>query len=508
MKYYINFFWAGKRIPKKIRVNIRNWGRVIFRNNLNYILILWLDNFTYKSVLDDQKQEKLCKIYPIEIRNFDEIIGTEKSDYLLRLYMLFIESEQYAFASDIARMLTLNKYPGIYLDMDVNPGLKTLPNPDELQKMSKISTINFLAKGREYSGCYRLESEILFFMGKSDGLNSLIATCRKESAIYFHYIQEEIRHMQTFYKSNDYIDFNKSLFKEEKYKKHLIAFKEKSHLKYRMANKELFKDVKYNNAPAFQDGTAPWVSYQQLIFYEIITECEKTLKVDIPKYYHNYYKEHLDKCFSSGQDNFCLYSWNDPGYSRLTSLDNASKTIGKYFRKKREKFIDQLSRPNVQEEIISYRFKLKIHNFIVNIVRSMEKYQAYKKQKSSFLSSNFGINRTNILINQLSAIHEEENLFILQKKLIFEFKSYALQKEGYEKSGGLFKRIGVNPNSSMTRLMMKMYHFYHENKSDDYNKEIFMVFLHNIFHKINGELINKTHVRKQLLDQIGNYNSN
>jgi len=141
----IHYFWTGSLAPIAVRRNIANMKNIIKLSNSNSEVCLWvrkedisnnsifrqkfflecfIENQALKleyynlSAMDDQGAFQNIKVIII-----DDLMDCYETKFpkIICVFKKMLEYKAYPFASNLARCLILNFFPGIYLDCDTEP---------------------------------------------------------------------------------------------------------------------------------------------------------------------------------------------------------------------------------------------------------------------------------------------------------------------------------------------------------------------------------------------------
>lgn len=125
----IHFIWLGQLLPNNRLEHIKNWSNL----NEEFQINLWLDEIgaesnsifgtTYSTAVEKTKALiNQHQIKNIEIKDIQEFNTTEEENYWQFIrYEIDKLRPNYGAASDLLRLIILEKHGGAYYDSDVNP---------------------------------------------------------------------------------------------------------------------------------------------------------------------------------------------------------------------------------------------------------------------------------------------------------------------------------------------------------------------------------------------------
>ena len=331
---FLHYYWTGKEPPAYLIKNLNNWALYLKKHDSLFKIILWID------LLNKDITHKLNP--NISIKEFSTIKFEKIYINLHDVYIIFKRNKLFAFASDLARILILNAYPGIYIDIDIKPNFdEPFPKNKEsfLQLFDSKSSIKFYAPPMHYEENFFIENWILFYFGFPQGLRFLLAEmeqkAKQDKLLILHCAlqhkefceHEQCKHMQ------------KSNFKVG-YKRQLQAYLKRDATSYKRATQETFFEYKakipsfsnkYFNTGYFKEGTPVWTNYLQMAYKSTDLTFKDKLNTSAMSY-HLFYQKEIAKFFQQDQESLPLFSWCDPGFQRLNELNAAATLIQKAYR--------------------------------------------------------------------------------------------------------------------------------------------------------------------------------
>ncbi|AJC48873.1 hypothetical protein IB642_01210 [Allofrancisella guangzhouensis] len=409
---------------------------------------LWLDEPLFIKVSSKLK-------HFTEVKQFDEQlfkIKEEKLGSLMNLYNLFINNQLYAFASDIARIIILNHFSGIYLDCDIAPNIKyEFPSKLELQKIFNDCAPN----GFYMQFVWHTTENGILFNFKNNNLLDLLQ--KLENMVsqdrYINDVNDDVNQFINFRESDGFKRINSSNFYQE-YHNQLAAFKQKNVRKYREANAETFKNIIYKGEQAFTEDNPcpPWTRNIQTVYQQTVTSFKNDCRL-LTTYQYDIYRKQVAKYFKSEQGRLLLYNWADPGFTRLTKLKDATNKI-------ETMFIDYKVRRITP--FLSYFI-----TFLSYLIKSLKNYHHFAQNHQRFKHSNTGILRANALrrnlqmyynalVNRDSTLNHKK----IEKEIISEIITFAKQRGEYIQYSGIFNKLRVNDHSSMSYIIRAMKQYY------------------------------------------------
>lgn len=344
----LNFFWVGNTPSYALKMNLANWKEHLLSSNSKAEVFLWTNKETLEKMFAKYKGLTLFKAksnlflnedesfninqftwslksengenVAISVLEIDALLEHYQKDYpkLIRMYQSLIANKVYPFASDYARAFILNFFPGIYFDADYKPNLQKVFFKD-LNELEYL----FLSNGYStYNNFFMLSIhniiENMTLMSFKMGVYENIFL-KFENELSDSVFNEKINlDINNYIKNNNnprVKELNKSNFTKDKDKKYLDA--------YLLRKEEVF--VKYNKDENiyFKYPYLEWFGLSMFGYY----------KYKWP-YFIKFCNEHLNIYFYSFQKNeMKLYSWRNPGFSRLCELNEVQKTISNRYSK-------------------------------------------------------------------------------------------------------------------------------------------------------------------------------
>ena len=414
-------FWSGPTFPHALRNYIKVWTQHFQRSGSKFKFILWVTHDSYTAAAkylshgagNAISHERWKKYIPgldyhlikakINYNTF-YIASTELllDDYPLHGLRAFFHAlhkhKNYAYLSDIARYMILNKCSGIYSDVDY-----LTPNYNELfpESMACFASIFDKASKRGFflpviwlNRTFMVETQCVVllpgFEGKLNPLINKIGRGFSDFASDEEQILMELAHAAEFQNHPRTKALNRSFFMSDKTKPMMQFFKERDCDKYEDTTDELYKGVchkknKYQKTfllmnPDFKPGKIPMVEDgHRRLAYEKISEFTYVDPVDFfvvnctfsntrldfnnpysvrvwPAFQKYFNADDMEKQFEFQGGNHGkagMYSWSNPGYSRLTRLEFAAKTIQKH----RGRVLERLIKHSLDRHLVDLPIK-------------------------------------------------------------------------------------------------------------------------------------------------------
>ncbi|RDB35695.1 MAG: hypothetical protein DCC88_08690 [Spirobacillus cienkowskii] len=343
----IHYFWTGSLAPITVRRNIANMKNIITLSNSNSEVCLWVrkedvsnntifrkkfflecfvENQTIKleyynlAAMDDQGKYQNIKVIIIDVlidyyeTKFPKIICVLKK---------MLKYKAYPFASDLVRCLILNFFPGIYSDCDIEP----IKNNLFLKDFKSLKDIFALEN-------YSLKIYYMVLFGERGLLeNQIIISFEKSCfeiyfAVYEMLLNEEIYFDKTL---EELVDYNNNLNKQIVKDLNNSMFNSDEHFPYM----KYYSQSKFYQYKKLNEKSGISFSYAVLdLFFNII--CEKFEYKDSINY-ATFFNLKIGKYFKLPIQDSLIYSWKNPGYSRLNKLQDAVNLVTKKVLLKKQK---------------------------------------------------------------------------------------------------------------------------------------------------------------------------
>lgn len=336
MKSYLNFFWCGNVPSRKQIENLKNWEKhgnsnIIVQLFCPYVLICTLNE---KNYLEKNNNVFKFKNSNIHVVDFNTLLFKYELLYpnVVEFYKKQMEYKNFAFVSDLARLIISNDFPGLYFDIDISP-VKMLPislyEIKEKLDSSPFPSANY----PYYLNCHNLRIEnqcILTFVEGSfttllQHLNLLL------DIEELNILENEIKDFEDYKNREDVLALKKSFFNDNHFI-YLKAYLNKNAALFRKANRVAQLSIE-NKYPALE------MMYQQTVYHMVKNFVNKNVSIHLMyEKYEEVFKKEISCYFYSSQDTLKLFNWANPGYSRLNSLSEAVSIIEKFYCKKINNF--------------------------------------------------------------------------------------------------------------------------------------------------------------------------
>ena len=429
MYSYLHCFWTGNSFPLNVRFFVKKWAHHLSKSRSQFKIILWTTDSSQQAAIEYLNSDKMSEIqsfgygiladieqYTIKARmqyntfyicSVEELIQKQERS-LQWAFKLCLEHRLPTIASNIARVIIVNQYEGIYSDIDF-----LLPN-DSVNFPLNMSVITPLFGSSSSLGFYLpyhenvlddglIENQALVVMQGHNGcLKTLISRMGRYCRKHPYYLKTEAQQHVEFLEHPTTKKLGSSLYMSEAYEiKLLKAYIERDysrflpvlHMLYHdemhsefvvKEDSEFFKfEYSVSQKPLLHDASRfHHYTYLSKITYESVTEeFAASLRVSFEDYCKNYWGKFVkffDETALASQFQFktldgmtvAMYSWAHPGYSRLKALEDAATVIGREYRSrggfiKKEVYIALIEKLKMwcSSESESERIKFKVSFF-------------------------------------------------------------------------------------------------------------------------------------------------
>ncbi|UDQ99079.1 hypothetical protein AAEX28_03110 [Lentisphaerota bacterium WC36G] len=273
--------------------------------------------------------------------------------------------KRYTAVSNIGRLLVLNACGGIYTDVDFllpNEERKFPKNIDTILKVfGRCSKINFYLPAINLDGYCLVENQAAVLNPKNIGaLNKLMRDMSRCMATNYEEIYLETANNAEYLASAENKRLERSMFTSPLHTKLMKAFGKRDFNRFNRVNTDIFKNQTSKgfmldsfgeieeNPPMLKNGMRHY-SYEvsgRLTYGIVVQYFEAHLgKVSAEKYITEYWSKFrqffavksLDEQFQFVDDQGQrqgMYSWANPGFSRLSKLENAANLMkGRFLSK-------------------------------------------------------------------------------------------------------------------------------------------------------------------------------
>ena len=404
----LNFFWVSdepkEKHIKRLKVgqieNLTNWAQSTqdseFRVNL-YVDDATLDELKQREKVVPIHQEEEAETYFFSTGNFfvlsiTPLLQRYSSLYpsLIEFYHTNIDFKNYAFASDVARLLIQNDSHGFYIDMDITPNQSA---PLTLESMiTDLSVSGYqpettpyylnIIKSLDLDGTekFTVENQIILSLKKNSldqilqSIESRLCTDEGESNL-----QKELEEHENYKKLARVSQLNTSFFQKHPDFQYLAAFHSKNRRRFLQLNhKEINGDDPSNTlniTRKYHWLSIPYKGLSDPFVKQLLLEDSHL------KSYTTGYPHILGRYFNSKQDSLRLYRWANPGYARLSDLEKAVAFIER-------RYLDSHQKPRQNKTFVTAlsvnKFMKEIIKKIYHIADQKETHELKKYQKKFF----------------------------------------------------------------------------------------------------------------------------
>ncbi|MCG8471643.1 MAG: alpha/beta hydrolase [Desulfobacterales bacterium] len=351
----ISFFWGGGEINRTLRSNFKAWESHLRQSRSNFKVVLWLDESAFGHLLENHLsaiKEVRGPLFQytwsiqgcsVGINLFDPNHLFGHFVHLRQAYDILEKYRAYALLSDIARMAILSRSPGFYLDCDFRPNLKK-------PFVKSCRDVDLMLKGPCSESFYMaafsntlMESGMLFSSDTRSGAR-VLASMEDLAQSSLPQLESHAAAMRRFFSSPQNRDISRSMFSGGKYKGQLEAFKKGNVGDFRWATASTFGGMedmfmpRFGGSPkkvgVFSAAGMPRWSVVLGQFFSAITDYFFASCKD-RSLFTSLCQQKIMPLFDTDQSAMPLYSWMDPGYSRLLELKAAVATVEAFRLKKR-----------------------------------------------------------------------------------------------------------------------------------------------------------------------------
>ena len=386
MKSFLHCFWTGPTFPQALRKFIKAWVPYLRRSNSNFELILWTTEDSFEAAreylskglgnsIDLDSPGKcfapLSLIFTPAKVNFSTFyIGKLESILLQKKFIwreiieLFRTHKYYTSISNLARILIVNHCSGIYTDIDYlypNPKQNFPKNMAEITQVFKWSgQPEFYMPVIGTEGIIAIENQCLVLTENSIGeLNHLIRNIELDLAWTLDDIKKSGRLNTEFLEDEITKNLSTSFFYSGTQKELLEAYKQRDATLFCRINKKLYAGKTHPHSKSLQPSYFNTCSSIGMVdesgtrhlHYKPISEItfigvamyfgdtrrrfsNRESKECWNKFRKYFSEEHMDHQFrfkTEKGNTYGMYTWANPGYSRLAQLEEAVHTVEKYY---------------------------------------------------------------------------------------------------------------------------------------------------------------------------------
>ena len=386
MKSFIHCVWTGNSFPFRVRQFIKNWVPYLRSCNSQFEVIVWLTEDSLQAATKYLSQTTSAQIekenpqkhFPdvnldfirakINYQSFyigllNPLIASY-SPILTRVVELLHAHQYYTSISNIARVLLINHCGGIYSDIDYLCPNKDSFFPSNIHELLKLfgvsSSINFFIPATEFYNSVEMENQCLILSPNSKGsLEPLIKKMIKKIERKMKAIEDAAKMNKEFLEHCITQNLAHSMFTEGNAKALLEAYKKRDEYQYGKISSQLYEGLTHETRipkrfPFVKDdGKVKFLDPEcsRHFHYGPISSCtfetvvdffEEKLTVSASIYCRQHWckfrqlfsVKNLDEQFSFF-DKDCrkvpMYTWANPGYGRLNSLEKAVHTVERHF---------------------------------------------------------------------------------------------------------------------------------------------------------------------------------
>ncbi|MCP3967873.1 MAG: hypothetical protein GY750_19645 [Lentisphaerae bacterium] len=387
MGSYIHIFWTGPAFPYSLRLFIKVWANRLSRSKSHFKLIVWTTADTRQKIAEYLSSTPGCFLakenFPeipevtqkgrinynnFYIANFETIL-TKLSPAIQEMTALLNRGKLFPFTSDIARILIMNEYSGIYTDIGLLTPSSSTPFPVSIDyfnsALSRCVSKGFFMLSVTPMKRQIIENGALFSLpGSKKCLNEVLNAIETEYIKNRDYIKyasdsnlEFLSHLKTK-------ALSRSFFKSDQFPGLLHGYHSRISGTLKYPINDYYKGVTHSDAKftgkaddnprgsyyfyLISQGNTPMVYEGKRMLHNqavnlatfrkldekfrsslTVSQCEYE-KVFNEKITPLFESEDLQKQFEfhDMSDNPSpLYSWADPGFSRLSELDDAAVIV-------------------------------------------------------------------------------------------------------------------------------------------------------------------------------------
>ncbi|UDQ98700.1 glycosyltransferase [Lentisphaerota bacterium WC36G] len=378
MHSLLHCFWTGPSFPYGLQQFIKKWVEYLRKSNSDFQIVVWLNDDSYVAFqkviaenhlgcsYDESREGQLFRdcsynfnmaklnFHTFYIAKIKPLIEQQK-DSIKEMFRLFIDNKRYTSASNLARILIVNQCGGIYTDIDYLYPNYEIVFPKNIDKFREIfqdaSSIGFYMSNYD---THLIENQcVILFPEFKGALNKLLDEINfklnNANKAYLRKLTIEVNSESQYQDNPVTIRLSSSLFLTNEEKKLMQAFKNRDFSCFHLMNHLLYKDQKLQgkfvwlsqdkqvtDPPMLVDGhrhrhyeLTGFLTYEMVVVFfrehlkpEITTYCTDCF----PRFLKFFDFEHASSQFKFtdifGRQSG-LYSWANPGYSRLSKLEKA-----------------------------------------------------------------------------------------------------------------------------------------------------------------------------------------
>ncbi|UDQ96571.1 glycosyltransferase [Lentisphaerota bacterium WC36G] len=387
MQSLIHCIWTGPSFPYRLRVFIKVWSRYLVKCNSDFKLVVWMTADSYRAASDflsigvgnviDQKAwhnggaglDVLVNIAQVNFCKFHiamaEPLFAEYDNNLQRAFGLFSSHRYYTSVSNIFRVLVVNKFGGIYTDVDYLMPNEKVMFPKNINEILRIfcfsSSIEFYMPVVDLIHRKLAENQCLILSPQCVGkLNPLITEMCGEIEKRYADIYHEADVNLEFLDNKVTQALIREMFTSYEMEKILKAYATRNYQVYCDLIDELYRGETQCSKDIFRRSPVVDVNGTRHSYYRNISYCTyKIVGSFFVKKLHTNLKNYYEQCWIAFKGLFeegtldkqflfrgkrghpkGMYNWANPGYARLSNLENAVRVVerrAKYIQKPRIK---------------------------------------------------------------------------------------------------------------------------------------------------------------------------
>ncbi|UDQ98699.1 glycosyltransferase [Lentisphaerota bacterium WC36G] len=385
MASLMHCFWTGPSFPYGLRCFIKKWAHYFRKSKSEFQLVVWLTDDSMSETekflstgLGNKFNSNIGRYFPgLEVGFHKASMGFNsfyiwKFDTLLREYhpiinetvMMLKSHSYYTSVSNIARLMIVNKCGGIYTDIDFLMPKEERPFPPKINnitgRLRGVSAIGLFLpvnKVKTDGGnvSVMIENQCVLLDPHSRGrLDPLFAKMAAFFDKNFQAIKHDCINNQEYVSHEITRHLGKSLYMEQNDLSLLSAYKARDYDEFCHITSEMYQGVNHagirinssgnvKDKPSMLDRAGTRHESYRMISqatYTIVVEFfMRNLSCPPEQYFLTHWKKFeafFDSKSVGDQFQFVdrrgathgMYSWANPGYSRLTSLEKAARVIG------------------------------------------------------------------------------------------------------------------------------------------------------------------------------------
>ena len=389
MKSLLHCLWTGPSFPYGLRLFIKKWVQYLRKSHSDFQLVVWLTTDSYNAASDylsngagnalDQTGWSRCLpgvsvLFNRASLNYNSFyialcnpLLAHYPETLQGIFKMLHAGKRFTAVSNIGRLLVLNACGGIYTDVDFltpNYARKFPKNIDAIIKLfGNSSRINFYLPATNLNGYFLIENQAAVLSPKNIGaLTRLLRNMSRCMASNFEEIYLETANNAEYLKNQENRRLEGSMFTSGLHKRLMEAFRSRDFDEFNRINHEIFKFESskgflldsfglLEEEPMLLEKGMRHRSYEvsgRLTYGVVVEFFEAYLaSINAEKYTLKYWNKFRDLFAAKSLDDQFqfidragerqgMYSWANPGYSRLNKLESAVNLVKQKFRGKHQ----------------------------------------------------------------------------------------------------------------------------------------------------------------------------